>query len=274
MIPVRLKHIARIFCSAAIALLLGISVIADSSEYVFEIIKSKYYEELSEETIAKMQSITSSYGKENYKIELLVDMLDDYSEYYPLESLNLVEPERGKEIYFFYTADEIFIKIYAIDKGVSEQIYEILDNSEKRSVVILDLTECRGGYISEVEKLSQIFVQKGNICTAKFKKSERQYLSNLEKCKYNILVTVSKNTASAAEILASAISQSGTGKIYGSEMTFGKNKIQEIIAIENAGVLKLTVGEYFTRNGTNIGNVGVVPDVWLLEEYQLENISD
>ena len=70
------------------------------------------------------------------------------------------------------------------------------------------------------------------------------------------MVLVDKNTASASEIVAGAIQDTHRGKVVGTH-TFGKGVFQEITELTNGGALDITVGEYFTPAGRNLGGGGV-----------------
>jgi carboxyl-terminal processing protease len=74
------------------------------------------------------------------------------------------------------------------------------------------------------------------------------------------VVLINGDTASAAEILAAAISDAGVGEIVG-ERSFGKGTFQQVIPLENGGALDLTIGEYLTRDGDSLANVGIKPEV-------------
>ena len=71
-----------------------------------------------------------------------------------------------------------------------------------------------------------------------------------------MVVLVDRNTASAAEIVTGALRDRGRAKVVGTR-TFGKGVFQEILPISNGGALDITVGEYFTPNGQNLGGGGV-----------------
>ena len=71
---------------------------------------------------------------------------------------------------------------------------------------------------------------------------------------------VNEYTASAAEILAGALQDSGAGKLIGTK-TYGKGVIQGTFSLTNGSVFKLTTGHYLTRNGTAINGVGLTPDI-------------
>jgi carboxyl-terminal processing protease len=84
--------------------------------------------------------------------------------------------------------------------------------------------------------------------------------------KIPVVVLVDHNTASAAEIVTAALQDHHRAKVVGSH-TFGKGVFQEEEKLANGGALDITVGEYFTPNGRNLGGggvkqgAGVSPDV-------------
>jgi carboxyl-terminal processing protease len=75
-----------------------------------------------------------------------------------------------------------------------------------------------------------------------------------------IVVLIDNNTASAAEILAAAITEHHVGTTVGSR-SFGKGTVQEIIHLDGGGALDLTVGRYFTADGTSLLGKGITPDL-------------
>ena len=78
---------------------------------------------------------------------------------------------------------------------------------------------------------------------------------------------MNENTASSAEILASAMQDSGVGKLVGTQ-TYGKAVVQSMYPLVNGSVYKLTTGQYITRNGKKINKIGLTPD------YYVENNTE
>ena len=74
-----------------------------------------------------------------------------------------------------------------------------------------------------------------------------------------IAVLVNGNSASASEILSSAIQDSGAGTVIGTQ-TYGKGVVQTVYSLQDGTEVKLTICEYFTRNGNEIHQIGVTPD--------------
>jgi carboxyl-terminal processing protease len=74
--------------------------------------------------------------------------------------------------------------------------------------------------------------------------------------KIPMVVLVDRGTASAAEIVTGALQDRGRAKVVGTH-TYGKGVFQEIQTLSNGGALDMTVGEYFTPSGRNLGGGGV-----------------
>lgn len=138
-------------------------------------------------------------------------------------------------------------------------------DADNISNIILDLRDNVGGYLDCATDICKMIIPKGVIVDTKYRQSfmNKTYYSELEKPKYSFNVLVNDYTASAAEILASAIQDSGIGKLVG-EKTYGKGVIQHTFPLSNGAVFKLTVGHYITRNGHEINEIGLSPDEFVV----------
>ena len=93
----------------------------------------------------------------------------------------------------------------------------------------------------------------------------------LKKVKYPLAVLVDHGSASAAEIVAGAVQDTGAGKLFGVQ-TFGKGSVQSVYKLsENTG-LKLTTAKYYTPSGRSIHGTGIKPDVEV--ELDLQSMKD
>lgn len=156
-----------------------------------------------------------------------------------------------------------YIRIGSFANNTYAEFNESLDEMRKAEVknIIIDLRNNTGGLVSSAVEIAQQIVPKGKIVDVKYRDSRYNitYNSNLTKQEFNFAVLVNQHTASAAEILASAIQDSGCGKLVG-EQTYGKAVIQNTFPLTNGTVFKLTVGQYITRNGREINHKGLTPD--------------
>lgn len=156
-----------------------------------------------------------------------------------------------------------YIKIASFSSGTAAEFSDVAQMLKDENVtkVILDLRSNPGGLVSAATKIASEIVPEGKIVDVKYRNEEMDYTyySDLKKAPFEIAVLVNGNTASSAEILASAIQDSGAGILIG-EQTFGKAVIQSVYSLRNGMVFKITIGQYLTRNGNEIDHVGLIPD--------------
>lgn len=157
-----------------------------------------------------------------------------------------------------------YIKITTFTDNTATDFQKAISEfkSQGKTRLILDLRGNTGGYVDEAIKVAKLIVPNGVIITARDKKGEiTTYSSDLkvkpyEKC----VVLVDGMTASAAEIIASAMQDSGAAKIVG-EKTFGKGVMQSVMSFDDVGVVKMTTMEYSSRYGKKINGIGITPDI-------------
>ena len=81
----------------------------------------------------------------------------------------------------------------------------------------------------------------------------------------SIVVLIDRNTDSAAEILTAALAYQPGADVVGTR-SYGKGVFQQEVDLSNGGALKLTIGEYFTPDGVNLGGTGIHPDVYVRDD--------
>ena len=118
-----------------------------------------------------------------------------------------------------------------------------------------------GGYLDSAVNIASFFVPEGVIASTVYRSEweNETFYSKQKSTKYKLAVLVNENTASAAEVLASAVQESGTGILIGNK-TYGKGVIQQMFEIWDGCAFKITTGKYYTRNGKDINGVGIEPD--------------
>ena len=128
--------------------------------------------------------------------------------------------------------------------------------------LIIDVRDNSGGYLSSVTDMVSLFLNKSKIIYQLDTKGvvEQIYSRTNTSRKYDIIVLVNQNSASASEILAAALQESYGATVVGVN-TFGKGTVQKAYQLESGATVKYTVQKWLTPNGNWINDVGVTPDV-------------
>ena len=162
-----------------------------------------------------------------------------------------------------------YIKIDTFGEGTADEFRSAVAalRRDKKTKLILDLRGNTGGYVDQAISICNLIVPSGTIITTKDKAGNLQtYKSTLSEVPFKkTVVLVDDMTASASEIIASALQDSGAGVIVG-EQTFGKGVMQSVVEFGDVGTVRLTMFEYFSRNGKKIDGVGIKPD------YEVEDV--
>lgn len=126
--------------------------------------------------------------------------------------------------------------------------------------LVLDLRGNPGGILDAGVAVAGMLVPKGPIVSV-VDKAGNKYVENssLDKVKYPLAVLVDHGSASASEIVAGAIKDTGSGRLFGVK-TFGKGSVQSVYRLDSGTAVKITVAKYYTPSGVSIHNVGIEPD--------------
>jgi carboxyl-terminal processing protease len=137
------------------------------------------------------------------------------------------------------------------------QVHNVLNHGAQ--ALVLDLRENGGGLLQEAVNVASIFIQDGTIVSTAGRSQPRQVytaLGNAFAAHIPLVVLVDRGTASASEIVTGALQDRHRALVVGTH-TYGKGVFQEIQPLPNGGALDITVGEYFTPSGRNLGGGGV-----------------
>ena len=156
-----------------------------------------------------------------------------------------------------------YISISTFSSLTDNQFSDALNNLEKEGInsLIIDLRGNGGGYLSTVTNIISRFVDKKTVIyQIKDKKQTTKYYSlNNNTLNYKVVVLIDENSASASEIMCSAL-QEQYGAILVGKTTYGKGTVQEIKELPNNTIFKYTMEEWLTSKGNSINEVGVKPD--------------
>jgi carboxyl-terminal processing protease len=125
--------------------------------------------------------------------------------------------------------------------------------------IVFDLRDNGGGLVEEAQLIASIFIEHGAIVTTRARSLPTQTLSAVGDAispSIPVVVLVDANTASASEIVTAALQDHHRATVVGTH-TFGKGVFQEEMPLSNGGALDITVGEYYTPDGRNLGGGGI-----------------
>lgn len=156
-----------------------------------------------------------------------------------------------------------YMKITTFGTETATEFASTLNEFRNKGVkqIIMDLRNNPGGLVTAAVEIAQQTVPRGKIIdlVCRNERDNVTYRSELKEKEFDFIILVNGNTASSAEILASAMQDSGAAKLVGMN-TYGKAVVQQIYPLTNGMKFKLTMGQYITRNGREINHIGLTPD--------------
>ena len=165
-----------------------------------------------------------------------------------------------------------YIRLTSFNDNSSQQIkkkIEKLNKNKNLNAFILDLRNNPGGLLSQAIKISDFFLENGEIVSTKSRKKSENRKWFAKKGDITggktLLVLINYGSASASEIVAGALKDHKRAIILG-ESSYGKGSVQSIIPLKNRGAIRLTVAKYYLPSGKSISEVGVRPDIEVNEE--------
>ena len=156
-----------------------------------------------------------------------------------------------------------YIRIGSFAEHTGEEFGKEMNRlaGEGMTSLILDLRENPGGLITSCVAVAEQVVPAGTIVSVIDRDgSEEVYRSSLAVRKYPIVVLIDGNSASASEILAGALQDTGAGTIIGTT-SYGKGSVQAVLPLFHEDGLKLTIAKYVTPSGRSIDGTGIAPDI-------------
>ncbi|MCZ8342352.1 MAG: S41 family peptidase [Leptospira sp.] len=156
-----------------------------------------------------------------------------------------------------------------IVKGLRALEEEAKNNNKELKAIVLDLRNNSGGYLDLAIDIADMFIEKGLIVSTKVpnRSPDEAYARMKDITNLPLVVLINAKSASASEIVASAIQHHGRGILMG-ERTFGKATVQKLMDLPGNSdyVLKITNSRYYSPSGKTIQVVGVSPDIEVSEE--------
>ena len=215
----------------------------------------------------------SSYIKNSGKNKVVLTVIRDNEEKEVTINLSKVDiPYVSGEVIEKNNKKVGYIKISLFANSSYKQFKNKLEKLEKENIdsLIIDVRDNSGGYLTSVTDICNLFLEKGKVIyqlqdengTVKKKDTTK------EKRTYDIVVLINGSSASASEILASAIKESYKGMVVG-QNSYGKGTVQQTRKLLDGSMIKYTTQKWLTPDGNFINEIGVKPtnEVILSEDY-------
>ena len=205
------------------------------------------------------EAVSKIRGPEGTQVTLTILRGQDVRDYTLTRSNIQIKTVSGKML-----PDRIgYLRISMFNEQTNNEFVKKYQELEKEGMqaIILDLRDNPGGLLDECVKVANKFVPKGPVVSVVTRDGRRDTsTSTLEAVKYPCVVLVNGGSASASEIVAGAIQDTGAGTLVGTK-TFGKGSVQTIMRLDGGAAIKLTIAKYYTPGGRSINGVGIEPDV-------------
>jgi carboxyl-terminal processing protease len=164
-----------------------------------------------------------------------------------------------------------YIRLTSFNENSSNQIQKKvkkLNKDKNLKGYILDLRNNPGGLLSQAIKITDFFLENGEIVSTKSRKiseNRKWFAKKGDIIDGKILIVlINYGSASASEIVAGALKDHKRAIIVG-ENSYGKGSVQSIIPLKNKGAIRLTIAKYYLPSGKSISEIGVTPDIEILE---------
>lgn len=176
-----------------------------------------------------------------------------------------------------------YLRLTSFNENSGDQIRKQIREFEKNKNInsyILDLRNNPGGLLSQAIRISDFFLDNGEIVSTKSRKASENRKWFAKKGDLiggkTLVVLINYGSASASEIVAGALQDHKRAIIIG-ENSYGKGSVQSIIPLKNKGAIRLTVAKYYLPSGKSISEVGVSPDIEIDEdtdEFRIKTDTD
>ena len=162
-----------------------------------------------------------------------------------------------------------YLRLKAFNDNSSKQLVERIkkiENKERPVGYILDLRNNPGGLLTQAIRVTDFFLDEGEIVSTRGRKAienRRFFARKGDKVKGKpLIVLINNGSASASEIVAGALKDHKRAIILGSN-TYGKGSVQSIIPLNNGGGIRITISKYYLPSGDSISGVGISPDIFI-----------
>lgn len=173
-----------------------------------------------------------------------------------------------------------YIRITAFNDNTAGDLNQAMKNLLAKAGgriqgLVLDLRNNPGGKLEQAVEVANTFISEGPIVSTKgrLKESNQIFYAHKQGAykDFNMIVLVNGGSASASEIVAAALKDSGRAVLLGTK-TYGKGSVQSLYNLKDGSGIKVTTAYYYTPSGKSIQAEGITPDI-IVEELSPEDLA-
>jgi len=236
------------------------NTLIDTFELPLESQNSDFWQDFLSPILKRSVDCSDKISGNEKKLEadLLKTMMQNLDGYSRLETTK----KQHRFLNYKLTNGILYLDIDQFYEGSADAIKALISKHQKVSGVILDLRGNRGGELNEAIKTADLFLDGGLIAYSREKGNKFHYYSATAGDIFNgkpTVILTDESTASAAELLAGALSEQGRATIIGTR-TYGKGSIQKFYR-DDETTLYLTSGQFFMPSGKAVNHQGIMPQI-------------
>lgn len=214
---------------------------------------------VSKKNVGDKITLTINRNNENLNFEVTVKKL-----FIPAIDYRIIENDIG------------YLRLSTFSGTLKEQVHLALNEMENKGIssLIIDVRNNTGGYLSSAKEVASLFLEKEKIIYSLEEKTGITVYKDEteEKRNYKIVVLHNEGSASASEVLISALKES-YGAITVGTKSYGKGKVQQTHSLEDGSMVKYTSAKWLTPNGNCIDKIGITPDYYIENDKESEEDS-
>jgi len=165
-----------------------------------------------------------------------------------------------------------YLRLTSFNENSSGQLKKKINEIKSKNEIkgfILDLRNNPGGLLSQAIRISDFFLDDGEIVSTKGRQKTENRKWFAKKGDQidgkHLIILINYGSASASEIVAGALKDHKRAILIG-ETSYGKGSVQSIIPLKNKGAIRLTISKYYLPSGKSISEIGVTPDFKVEED--------
>lgn len=213
--------------------------------------------------------LNTFHGKVNSKIDVTI-LSGEQEKTYHLKRANIEEKVVDTNVFFVDDRNIGYIKISSFTSYSFNQFSNALSELEKKDIssLIIDVRDNLGGHLLQTRQILSLFFKKSVVLYQMESKGKNKkiYSMNNDNRDYPVYVLINHNSASASEIVASCFMENYSNAFIIGESSYGKGTVQKTTKISNGKSIKFTTQKWLTSNGNWLNEVGVNPDVVVVQD--------